>query len=247
LTLSDGEVPYESGDDSPYLYRAVSPYSLSSLTTEQYVQLRPAAMMHLRCISKADIGKNALFKSHLVMGGYSGIPFFSPLWVDKAVYVHRDPREILPSLADHMGLTHDEAAEFMRSAGAAVGIPPAVPSIVSDWSSHTKSWCPNSQVNTYVTSYQALHTNTAHVLEEILEFAEITPVEGFVSEAVDKCDFARMQSREKLYGFEDQSKHQERFFRRGLAGEWEDEIGEHLGRVISKDHADMMSQLGYLH
>ena len=132
--------PIETNDMVPYFYHAVSPKSVYDLTPEELGMLRPAALMHnIALHTSATRAKPALIiKSHLMNYSYGGMPLWSPLWAPKVVYIYRDPRDILPSYADHLGIDHDKCVELMDCINAYIGIPPRLPSLTSTWSNHTR-------------------------------------------------------------------------------------------------------------
>lgn len=252
IKRTTGERPFETGDHSLYFYQTVSPIPLETLTPQGFVQIRPAAMMHLQTIygaRKNDWRPYCVVKSHTATGDLHGVPFFSPLWVDRAIYIHRDPRDVLPSFADHIGVPLEEAAETMANSQAQLGQPPMVPQLISSWSAHTRSWIAdrdNQRVNTVVTSYEKMHEDTAGELRRILEFCEIPIDEQAIKEAVRACVFDRLRAREEEEGFEERSKQSERFFRRGIVGSHKDEVPRELVAKIESDHMQMMRLLGYV-
>ena len=243
-----GNRPWGTGDDSVYYYRLVSPIDLYELTTQMFIQIRPAAMLHLRMMATQD--QDSLYtvvKSHSVNGGHDGIPMFSPMWVDKLIYVHRDPREILPSLADHMGIDHQKAVEFMGDDNSLIGgNAKNMQTVLASWTSHLTSWLENGRVNTYVTSYRQLHNDAGHVLEEVLEFIGLEVDQKAIKLAVSDCEFSKMAEKEQKDGYGDKSDHSKRFFRRGEVGTYAEEVDNVTLARIVKDHREMMIQLGYL-
>ena len=246
--MSTGDEPFESNDTVPYYYHTVSPRPLESLGSHELAQIRPAAMMHMLALHKSRI-KSApciLVKSHMLSAEFHGIPLFSPLWMNKAIYIHRDPRDILPSYADHMGHDHARTVEIMNNPTAEIGVPPAVPSVTSSWSNHVMSWVDNERVNTCVTSYEKMHEDPWAVLEGVLKFCGVEPNMDVFDDVIEASKFSKMQALETKQGFCEKTKHQEKFFRRGIVGSHKDEVVEFHIKQIEHDHKGMMVSLGYL-
>lgn len=248
----EGVRPHETGDTSPYFWQAVSPMPLSALNLEDFVQIRPAAMLHLQTIFASrfhDDRPTAVIKSHTLNASILGVPTFSPLWVDRAVYIYRDPRDIVPSFADHTGGTIDDAIATLANEDAQMGKPPKIPSFLGSWSDHVRSWIMSrdtTQVSSMATSYERMQEDTARELTRVLEFCNIDVDPDAVERAVEAASFENLQAMEDSEGFDEASAKQERFFRRGKVGSHEDELTRAQVAQVEKDHARMMSMLEYL-
>lgn len=244
-----GEKPFECNDVSQYWYQTVSPIPLDTMKPMQVIQLRPAAMMHMTLFQELRKKPKpaAVIKSHMASVEYCGIPAFSTLWVDRAVYIYRDPRDVLPSLADHMGKTLAEAATMMSDDTATLGDNEKgkLAQPMSTWSAHVMSWLNQKRVDCITTSYEKMHEDTARELRKVIEFFELPLDEEAVQKAVEDARFNRLQKLEEEHGFMEKSEKQERFFRRGIVGSHKDEVPRALVRRIKKDHGRLMGILGY--
>lgn len=244
-----GERPFECNDVSQYWYQTVSPRPLDTMGPLEICQLRPAAMMHLTTMQRYRQKPRpaAIVKSHFLSGDFFGIPFFCPLWVDSAIYIHRDPRDVLPSFADHMGDTLEEAAETMANQKATLGKPKhhKLASPMGSWSMHVMSWLEQKRVPTIYTSYERMHENTTRELRRVVEHAGLPVHENNLKEAVEAARFEKLQKKEEQEGFKEASEHQERFFRRGIVGSHKDEVPEKFIKKIEEDHGRLMKMLGY--
>lgn len=222
-------------------YQNTSPVPVSELPVGQQVQLRPAAMLQL-----ARIAEPTLLKTHHAAITVEGVSLFSPLWTERVVVVVRDPRDILPSLTDHMGIGLEEAVDLMGNAEATIQDDGGIAHLLTTWSQHVGTWLGVESVPVHVTRYEDLHDDTAGELGGILGFLGVDDIDGErVGEAVDACRFDRLQEREDEEGFAEKSPNQDRFFRRGEVGSWRDEAPKSLVRRIERDHGEMMERMGY--
>ena len=238
--------PFESNDTSLYWYQAVSPKPISMLTTFECIRLRSAALMHMQTVF-ANRHKPAIIKSHMVSGEFHGMPFFCPLWVDKAIYIHRDPRDVLPSMNDHMGHeTMEETVKAMSDSTCELGGEHKIPQMISSWSINTESWTENARVPTIVTSYEKMHEDLHGEVEKILKFLELEPDHDAIDVAIERASFENLRKQEEERGFPEKSHKQERFFRRGIIGSHKDEVEPELVKQLEEDHRVMMTKLGYL-
>ena len=244
-----GEVLWECNDNIAYFYHVVSPVNLELLEPTKVYQLRPTAMMHMLVSMEARANRVPLsvVKSHSINGVHEHIPFFSRLWVDKVIYVHRDPREILPSLAAHSGDSMERTVEYMADDAYASGrLPLLMPLVVASWSSHVLSWYKNEVVPTHVVSYREMHEDTVGVLRGVLKFLGFEVSIAALAAAVINSDFEALRDKEERGEFRDEGAHDARFFRRGKVGEYADEVPEGLVQQIESEHNDAMQKLGYL-
>ena len=246
--LTTDREPRETTDTIPYFYHTVSPKPIHTLTHPELASLRPAAMMHSIALhtSNANPRPALLIKSHLMNADFNGIPLWSPLWAPKVIYVYRDPRDILPSYADHMGIDHSTCVELMNSPLAAIGEAPAVPAVTSTWSNHVKSWSNSKNVEVLHVSYESLHENPSEVLREVLKFCEIEENTYALHDAVEASEFSKLQAEEEKEGFYERTKHQKKFFRRGIVGSYKDEVDPRHIVNIEEDHWQEMLRLGYV-
>lgn len=233
----------ELDDISPFAFQAVSPIEISKLGPDAQAQLRPAAMLVIAWQLKGP----TLIKSHHASVEINGMPLWSPQWCSKVINPVRDPRDVCCSLADHMGMTYEQSAEFMRNSDATIGGDEKCHHILGSWSDHVGSWLRQDAVPVHTVRYEDMQEDTSQAIRNILEFLEIQSIKpSRVEAAVEYTRFDRMQELETQNGFPEKSDHQERFFRKGQSGGWEDELPADLARQIEDDHGAVMEQLGYL-
>lgn len=240
--------PFETKDTASYWYQGVCPKPLIACSAVDTTLCRGAAMlnMHIGTNNHSDTHPVAVVKTHMVNASFDGLPFFHPLWCKKAVYIVRDPRDIVPSFADHLGLPHEEVVEMMRNETAEIGEPPRVPATLASWSTHVKTWLgvgSNDQEVLKVT-YEDMHRSPARELERVLGFYDFTPDLDAIKKAVRLCAFDRL--RETQADFSEKSEHSENFFRRGIVGSHKDEVDPELVKQIEEDHRVVMEALGYV-
>lgn len=245
-----GIEPVETNDMVPYFYHTVSPKSVYDLTPEELAMLRPAALMHSIALhtSASKPSPALILKSHLMRFSYANMPLWSPLWAPKVIYIHRDPRDILPSYTDHLGIDHAEGVELMNTVNAYIGGPPGLSALTSTWSNHTKSWIEGdgSAGEVLRVSYEEMHEDTCGALYKVLKFLG-EPISAInVARAVSSSTFDKLHAREGDEGFPERTQHQRRFFRRGIVGSHKDEVDACHITQIESDHEHMMKELGYL-
>lgn len=235
-------------DIAQFPYQCASPLPADSLTAQQQAQLRPAALLH---VARMAGPYRALVKTHHGSQSAEGMPLFCELWTDRVVHMVRDPRDVLPSLADHMGLDLEGACEMLCSSAATLDDRQAGPEDqrmthhLGSWSDHTGSWLRQDRVDRETFHFEDLKADTEGTFREMLAFLGEGEVDGERLEvAVDRTDLSNLQRIEEEVGFREASPHSEDgFFRTGKTGKT---IPDELRERIEAEHGEIMEQLGYL-
>ena len=204
--------------------------------------------------SQANLGVRFV-KAH---DAYTLTPLGEPLFAGAraaqgAIVIVRDPRDVVPSLANHNLSTIDAAVEFLNSTQSAfsdgtAGLPPQLRQKLLDWSGHVASWLDQTDMPVHVLRYEDLMRDTAGCLMSAMRFAH-RPIEQHRAErAVALASFEKLQAQEAEMGFAEwnarQAK-QTRFFRRGKMGSWREELTREQVRKVERAHGAMMSRMGY--
>ncbi|MBO9711654.1 sulfotransferase domain-containing protein [Sphingomonas sp.] len=171
---------------------------------------------------------------------------------DRAIVIVRDPRDVAPSQANHNGCTVDEAISLLNDDDAAQCAKPGrqhtqLRQKLCGWSGHVASWLDQQDIPVHLVRYEHLLTDTAAVFARALAFADFPVSAGQMTRAIALSDFAELdrQEREKGFGEASRAKGGRKFFRRGQAGAWRDELTERQVRGIESAHSVMMKRLGY--
>jgi aryl sulfotransferase len=170
---------------------------------------------------------------------------------DGAIVIVRDPRDVAPSLADHLNSSIDEVITFMNDDDAALAKKtsrqrPQLRQRLRAWSGHVASWLDHSDIPVHLIRYEDLQKDARGVLRAALAFAGLPATEEKIGRAVAFSGFAQLQQQEQKGGFAETPPWKgARFFRRGEAGSWRDELSREQVARIESHHGQMMRRLGY--
>lgn len=166
----------------------------------------------------------------------------------------RDPRDVAPSLANHQSCTIDEAITMMGEptycfCGQTRALANQLRQQLLGWSGYAASWLDQRDVPVHLVRYEDMHHAALPTLRGALHFAGWPVEDATIERAVRFAAMDELQRQEADTGFGEapqaRSGKTTRFFRRGVAGGWRDELTrEQIGR-IEQDHAEMMERLGY--
>src|SRR5690606_28107598 len=102
------------GSSSRRWFEQVSPVPLEQLKPEALARLRPAAQAKMTTVSPDSI----FVKSHNHLGTWFGVPLHNMQVTAGAIYILRNPLDVVPSFAGHLGMSIDDTIGFMSTDGA---------------------------------------------------------------------------------------------------------------------------------
>lgn len=192
----------------------------------------------------------ALRKTHeIYRRGDTADPF--PLAATRAaLLIVRDPRDVASSYSAFFGKNIPEAIDSMGALGTAMALASPVREQTAQpwgsWSSHTLSWLDESvPFPVHLVRYEDLQRDAVATLLPVFTAIGLDCTEEELSDAVERTRFDRLQDSESERGFRETSPKAERFFRKGRAGGWHDELTEQDILAVEADHAEVMRLLGY--
>jgi hypothetical protein len=168
-----------------------------------------------------------------------------------AIVIVRDPRAVAPSLANHLGAPIDKAVALMSDdafclCGEDDRRHRQMRQRLLGWSAHVASWLDQRDIPVHLLRYEELCADTHAALERMLGFAGASIPDAAIDRAVHLARFSELQRQESERGFDEAPRRRVgRFFRRGEAQAWRDELTEAQIARIEQDHAAMMARLGY--
>ena len=209
-----------------------------------------AAMRGKVCELIARGQEGSIFcKTHNALMTVHGHPTINLDVTSGAIYVVRNPLDVAASTADFMGTSPDEAIRMMGTDFLEIPHDPArnnVSIISGSWSQHVESWTGRTNARLHVVRYEDMLEKPSRTFGAVAQFLGLEPSRRRLMRAIRNSSFRAMQSQEEAGGFRERSDHQRRFFRRGKAGGWKEELNaEQIERVCER-HAAQMKRFGYL-
>ena len=207
-----------------------------------------------------------LLKTHNALCSINGNNFTDKFNTSAVIYVARDPRNLITSLAHHYELTRDEAFSFLTNKKKIIFPINAEKTekdikdredfnFLSDWSTHYQSWkninfCPIKIIKyeDCLTDIQKVFVSTLDFLSKFLKFKFNKKK---INIALNSTNFKNLNKMEKNEGFQESaisSKTMKRikFFNLGKKNNWKTLLDKKLIRKIENHFKNEMSELGYL-
>lgn len=169
---------------------------------------------------------------------------------DGAILFVRDPRDVAASFANHMASSIDVAIARMGDpdfcfADRADRLARQFRQRLLGWSGFAASWLDQTDIPVHLVRYEDMIADTAATAAAALAFAGVEPRRDRLDRAVGFASIGELQRQEAEKGFREAPRKTERFFRRGMAGGWRDELSAEQIARIEHDHGAMMQRLGY--
>ncbi len=232
-----------ANENKPSWYAGFTDLALDSLNAQQVCALRPHA--HAR-IASSNAG-TVLVKSHNYLGDFDGFPLHNINVTAGAIYVVRNPLDVVLSVADHFGMALDDAIAFLNSEEAATEADEAnMGSIMGSWSFHVASWTQEASDIIRVVRYEDMLDKPVKAFAPVLALLRQTKDPARLKRAVQHSSFATLRKQEQADGFKERSEHSARFFRQGKKDQWKTALNRDQVAAVVNANREQMKRFGYL-
>ena len=199
------------------------------------------------------------FKTHQAFGSFKNIPFTDQQNTLGAIYLVRDPRDVLVSYSNHIDGSINEALEHLLIKDTKGYIAEKVSKVSGEirgsWSQHYNSW-KNFKVGEIIfVKYEDLLNDSFNTFTRIIEFISklykkkslLLEVDG---ERIKKCieltNFASLAKLEKNSEFTEKVRSDVLFFNKGKTKQWINKIDKEILFKIENKFNSEMKELNYI-
>jgi len=220
-------------------------------------------------LTQREINKDKkirFFKTHSFLGNYQGNEFTSPETTLGAIYIVRDPRNVLTSLKNHYSFDNDKSLEMItdktRSLMSNNGSYASL-TFISSWAENYLSWFRNNQFRKLFIKYEDLITNKYETFRDIIVFTNtlMNKVEGVdkskLQKAIETTNFNVLKKKEISETFDGSessfknwrkfhSENKNLFFNLGPDNNWEKILDLKIQKEIEVNFKNEMSELNYI-
>ena len=198
-------------------------------------------------------GKTNLLKTHNALCRIGKYTFTDKTNTLGAIYIVRDPRDIIISYANHLGLKHEEVLKYMLDKNA-FGVKKHFGKdidvdVMGRWSDNYNSWKNYKDRQFIFIKYENLVSNTKEEFLRILKYLnKLTNIEVNIEQmhkSIEETSFEKLKKNEQIYGF-DQATGNGPFFRKGIVGDWKNNLDKEIVSKIEEEFESEMKELGYL-
>ena len=229
---------YQIGDDSNIVDMPIQIQQLA----------RPMSLLRLvRQHNKVSRPIPLFVKTHQAHMVVNGIELLPEALTQSVIYIVRDPRDVLPSFAKHMGMDLDEALGVMDDRLRHLGSKGTrCAETISSWDAHVNSFINADTHNVKYFLYEDLLKDPKGQFRKMLEHAGVDVDEHRLEQAVKLTELSNLKKKEKSEGFKESSPHAKNsFFGKG-GSKNRNKLTPRQLHLIEKRYGRIMKRLGYL-
>ena len=210
--------------------------------------------------------KVRFLKTHNALCTINGNKFTDEFNTMAAIYIVRDPRNLISSLLHHYSLNLEEAFHFLTNkrktifpVNSAEGdkIKNTLQDInfLADWSGHYRSWKNIGFCPIKIIKYEDILSDTRKVFISILKFLsklmELKIEEKKINQSLNSTSFKVLSQMEEKQGFDEsiilsKTKKKIKFFNLGKKNDWRKLLDRETVKKINNAFKNEMSELNYL-
>lgn len=224
------------------IYQMMSPRPLSEMTLSEQFMYLPGALINLIKLANT---KDVVVKTHNAKANVSGIALIPVAITAGAVYIIRDPRDVVISLSHHFNLTINESITMLNDEQRAGESKQGLFHMLMSWSQNVNSWTRmNKDVPTLVVKYEELNATAFEAIISHLELS-VPDHEERLKFAMKQTEFSNLQELESKDGFVEKAGNSN-FFRSGKSGQWKTILTKKQQELITDKNKEVMQHYGYL-
>ena len=200
-------------------------------------------------------------KTHNILGSINNKNFTNKENTTGAVYIVRDPRNVLTSIQNHYELSKDEALKFMLNDKKYIHDYHTEDDFsdfqfISSWEKNYKSWINNKVFPVLLIKYEDLNDRTRETFKEIIEFIHnINKLKNDFNNhkaqnSVKSTNFENMKNIEKKEGFLEsvlskKNKKEIPFFHLGPKNDWKSIFDKNYQEKLNLIFEKNLKELNY--
>jgi hypothetical protein len=226
---------------SRQLFDEMAGVSSADLTPEEIDLLRPLVYRQNAIESEETI----YYKIHDAWAKLPNGNSLFPSDVTKAaVYIIRNPLDVVVSFAHHLSIDIDKTVAIMNNPEYAFcyrtdKLHNQLRQKLLTWSGHVKSWTDESGLPVLVLRPEETFTRAVTFIGLSFTLPEIET-------ALEQSSFIRLKQQEEEKGFSEKSAHAASFFRKGIVDDWKSVLTQEQVRQIIDRHGEIMKRFGYI-
>jgi len=204
-------------------------------------------------------GEIKFLKTHHINCKIGEHPFTNNNNTLGAIYVVRDPRNLINSFVNHYQIDKKAAKNFITSKASATGGAAGskqnnVFTILGSWDDHYKSWKKINN-NLLIIKYENLILNPYEEIHRIIRFLEkfinFNYDDNKIKNIIESTSFQKMKKMELEKGFDEAISNEEtsnkiNFFNLGSENKWQKYLNDDEVNYITNKLSAEMKELGYI-
>ena len=200
-------------------------------------------------------------KTHNSLSEYHGNKFTTKNETTGAIYIVRDPRNVITSITNHYSLNYEDAFLKLMDPNCSILEKSADSdhsnfTFLSSWSNHYKSWKNCKEFEILFLKYEDLERNKNETFKKIILFVnKLSKKENKIDEkkflnSIKSTNFSNLKNKESIEGFDESILSKEtgkkiKFFNMGFNNRWQKILPKEILKKINKNLHHELNELGY--
>lgn len=233
---------FSLGDAQFDWYHRYTSKGPKELGFDELARIRPLVHRDYTRVSPDSV----FVKTHQFLGESGGRPLITMDVTAAAIYIVRNPLDVVVSFADHFGTTIDEAVHDMALEGCYTqATDNSIPEVINSWSVNVKSWT-QKHPQIHVMRYEDMVQEPEKSFGDLTRFLRLNTPKERLRRAIRFSDFKTLKQLEEKHGFQERSRNAQRFFREGKFGQWRTQLSDEQVQRVVVQHAEQMARFGYM-
>jgi len=233
---------FSLSDTRPRFFQEASELPVEQLSQTDTVKLRWECQALIAEFKNHD----HFVKTHSRYGIYNSHSLINDCVSKGAIYLVRNPLDLVISYSAHLGVSIDEAIDAMDgSPNLTVEADNNIVTVMGSWSEHADSWLTNKSVPRILVRYEDLAKDPTKEFNKVLTTLGMEIDHDQLNNAIRFSSFSELAKQESISGFRERPPHAKQFFRQGVSGQWNDILDRLQIQKIIKAHGNVMTKLGY--
>jgi len=233
---------FSMGDALARTYVMVNKGPLNGLSEPAILKLRGAVLRGIAG-NGADIN---LVKTHNVNDRAMGVTLIPAEFTRMAVYIIRNPLDVVLSYARHFGLSVDKTVyTIAQQMNTTARDDKNVKQFLGTWSRHVESWVRTKAFPVHVMRYEDMLADPETAFGALVQKIGMPADPDRLAKAIEFSSFKELKRQETEYGFIERSASSETFFHTGTADQWKEALTPDQVAKVRADHGKVMRRYGY--
>jgi hypothetical protein len=216
------------------------PINLASF--QELATARPLAHRAIAADSKGFV----FLKTHSMVVRHFGTPTITPDITAGAIYIIRNPLDVVVSYSEFRRRTIDETIQLLNESRRVLPRPVFASYQVSgSWSENVDSWTRRENKDLMVLRYEDMLLDPKKAFQRLVSFIGIQVREDEISRAIERTSFGALKAIELRNGFKERPSSTETFFRAGSSGQWRERLSRKQIAQVIRPNAAQMQRFGY--
>lgn len=235
---------FESESDPRWYLPLLGGKALQECRGEEIIALK--STVHRQIAASRPRG-SIFTKTHNRFGSFNDHPLHDISVMAGAIYIVRNPLDVVLSTADHFGLSIDQTIDFMSN--EETGTPSNMENVVSflgSWSSHVESWTHKDHQDIAVIRYEDMLDKPLKAFGRVANLLGLGKDKTAIKRAIRFSSFSELKKQESRDGFIERSQNSKSFFRKGRKNQWVGELNDEQIAKIVEQHREQMDRFKYI-